>query len=111
MVIEVTDAARIMVETAAKNSEAMGLPLRIAAVRTPEGGLDYKMGFDDEGVKDGDSQDVAGSVTIVVSAEDQPILDGTKLDYVEIEDGDHRFIFDNPNDPSHSKKKPKQHTT
>jgi iron-sulfur cluster assembly protein len=107
MVIEVTEAARIMVETAAKESNAVGLPLRIAAVRTPEGGLDYRMGFDEEGVKDGDSQDAAGTVMIVVSAEDQPLLDGTRLDYVEIEHGDHRFIFDNPNDPSHSKKKQK----
>jgi iron-sulfur cluster assembly protein len=107
MVIEVTKAARIMVETAAKESNATGLPLRIAAVRTPEGGLDYRMGFDEEGIKDGDSQDAAGTVTIVVSAEDQPLLDGTRLDYVEIEQGDHRFIFDNPNDPSHSKKKQK----
>ena len=110
MVIEVTEAARIMVETAAKNSEAVGLPLRIAAVRTQDGGLDYKMGFDDEGVKDGDSEDTAGTVTIVVAAEDQPILDGTTLDYVEIEEGDHRFIFDNPNDPSHAKKKSKNQT-
>ena len=67
MVIEVTEAARIMVETAAKESNAVGLPLRIAAVRTPEGGLDYRMGFDEEGVKDGDSQDAAGTVMIVVS--------------------------------------------
>ena len=107
MIIEATEAARIMLETAAKESDAKGLPLRIAAVRTSDGGLDYKMGFDDDGVKDGDSQDVAGSVTIVVAAEDHPILEGTKLDYVEIEQGDHRFIFDNPNDPSHTKKKSK----
>lgn len=108
MVIEVTESARIMIETAAKESAAIGLPLRIAAVRTPEGGLDYRMGFDEEGIKDGDSQDAAGTVTVVVSAEDQPLLEGTRLDYVEIEQGDHRFIFDNPNDPSHSKKKQKQ---
>ena len=107
MVIEATDAARIMLETAAKESDAIGLPLRIAAVRVPDGGLDYKMGFDDEGIKDGDSQDAAGSVTIIVAAEDHPILEGTKLDYVEIEQGDHRFIFDNPNDPSHAKNKSK----
>ena len=108
MIIEATDAARIMLETAAKESNAKGIPLRIAAVRTPDGGLDYKMGFDDDGIKEGDSQDAAGSVTIVVAAEDHPLLDGTKLDYVEIEAGDHRFIFDNPNDPSHAKKKAKK---
>lgn len=107
MVINVTDAARIMIEMAAKDSNATALPLRIAAVRTPEGGLDYKMGFDDEGIKEGDSQDQAGLVTVVVAADDQPLLEGTTLDYVEIEPEDHRFIFDNPNDPSHAKKKSK----
>ena len=111
MIIEVTEAARIMVETAAREADAMGLPLRIAAVRTPEGGLDYQMGFDDDGIREDDSQDQAGTVIVVVSAEDQPLLEGTKLDYVEIEPGDHRFIFDNPNDPSHAKKKKKSTNT
>lgn len=111
MIIEVTEAARIMVETAARESDALDLPLRVAVVRTPDGGLDYQMGFDEEGIKEGDSQDPAGTVVVVVSAEDQPLLEGTKLDYVEIEPGDHRFIFDNPNDPSHAKKKKKSSTT
>jgi len=82
------------------------MPLRIAAVRTEDGGLDYKMGFDDEGVKEGDSEVAAGSVTIVAAAaEEYPILEGTKLDYVEIEDANRHFIYDNPNAPSHAKKK------
>ena len=34
MIIEVTEAARIMVETAARESDALNLPLRIAVVRT-----------------------------------------------------------------------------
>jgi len=105
MTINITENARKQIESAAKASGAVDLPLRIATLRTPDGGLDYKMGFDDDGIKDGDSKDQAGSVVVVVSPEDQPILEGTTLDYVEIEQGQFHFIFDNPNDPAHAKKK------
>ncbi len=105
MTIKITENAQTQIESAAKESEAKDLPLRIATVRTPDGGLDYKMGFDDDGIKDDDSQDKAGDVVVVVSPEDQPLLEGTTLDYVEIEEGQFHFIFDNPNDPGHAKKK------
>ncbi len=104
MTINVTQDAIRQIEIAAEQSDATGLPLRIATTHTPEGGLDYRMGFDDEGVKDGDSQDYAGNIMVIVSADEQPLLEGTILDYVEIEQGQFHFIFDNPNDPSHSRK-------
>ncbi len=107
MTINVTEEAQKQIELAASQSGASGLPLRIATARTPDGGLDYRMGFDDEGVKHDDSQDQAGEVIIVVAADDQPLLEGTTLDFVEIESGEFHFIFDNPNDPSHAKKKKK----
>ncbi len=107
MTIKVSEEAAKQIEAAATQSGATDLPLRIATARTPEGGLDYKMGFDEEGVQEGDSQDQAGSVVVIVSADDQPLLEGTTLDYVEIEQGQFHFIFDNPNDPSHTKKKSK----
>ena len=106
MIINVTENAIRQIEIAAKQSGATDLPLRIATVRTPEGGLDYRMGFDDKGIKAGDSRDAAGNITVVVSADEQTLLEGTILDYVEIEQGRFHFIFDNPNDPSHSRKKP-----
>ncbi len=105
MIINITQSAQAQIEVTAKDSGAEGLPLRIATIRTPDGGLDYKMGFDDDGIKDGDSQDQAGNVVVVVSPEDQPLLEGPTLDYVEIEQGQYHFIFDNPNDPGHAKKK------
>jgi len=107
MIIKVTESAQAQIEAAARDSGADGLPLRIATVRTPDGGLDYKMGFDDDGIKDDDSQDTAGSVVVVVAPDEQALLEGTTLDYVEIEEGQHHFIFDNPNDPGHAKKKKK----
>lgn len=105
MIINITQNAQTQIEVTAKDSGAEGLPLRIATIRTPDGGLDYKMGFDDDGIKDDDSQDNAGKVVVVVSPEDQSLLEGTTLDYVEIEQGQYHFIFDNPNDPGHAKKK------
>lgn len=107
MIIKVTENAQAQIEAAGKDSGADNLPLRIATIRTPDGGLDYRMGFDDEGIKDGDSQDQAGSVVVVVAPDDQALLEGTTLDYVEIEQGEHHFIFDNPNDPGHARKKKK----
>lgn len=103
MVIKVSEAAKQQIEVAANETGAENLPLRIATVRTPDGGLDYRMGFDDAGIAGGDSQDEAGNVTIVVAADEQAILDGTELDYVEIEPGQYHFIFKNPNDPSHAR--------
>lgn len=105
MIINVTQSAQAQIEVTAKDSGAEGLPLRIATIRTPDGGLDYKMGFDDDGIKDDDSQDNAGNIVVIVSSKDQPLLEGTTLDYVEIEQGQYHFIFDNPNDPVHAKKK------
>lgn len=106
--IKVSEAARAQVEIAARDSGAEGLPLRIAAVRTPEGGIDYRMGFDDDGIREDDAQVTVGNIIVVVSAEDQPVLEGTTLDYVEIEKDKFHFIFDNPNDPSHTKPKKKK---
>ena len=108
MTIRVTAAAIKQINIAASESAAADLPLRIAATRTPDGGLDYRMGFDENGARPDDSKDAAGAVAVVVSAEDQPLLDGAVLDYVEIERGRFHFIFENPNDPSHGRvdKKP-----
>lgn len=104
MTIRVTPEAITQINAAAAQSDAAALPLRIAAARTPDGGLDYRMGFDEGGVKAGDSQDAAGGVTVVVAAEDQALLDGAVLDYVELERGRFHFIFTNPNDPSHARR-------
>ena len=57
------------------------------------------MGFDEPG--EGDTQVVTGDVRLLVSAGCVELLTGATLDYVEINPGEHRFIFINPNDPSH----------
>ena len=62
------------------------------------------MGFDD--AAEGDTKVAASGVTLLVSPGSVELLTGATLDYVEINPGEWRFIFSNPNDPSH--KAPKE---
>ena len=62
------------------------------------------MGFDEQA--EDDAQVTSNSVTVLVSPGSVELLTGATLDYVEINRGEWRFIFINPNDPSH--KPPKE---
>lgn len=95
MITVTPDAAR-QILVAARQSDADGLALRIAARRDAEGALHYAMGFDD--ARPGDVELTSEGVAIVVAPTERPLLDGMTLDYVEYEQGDFRFIFINPND-------------
>ena len=92
MTIEVTENAQAQISSAMKQSDADGMALRIAVQRKQDGGLDYQMGFDDN-IKESDIKSQTGDVTIVVAEEDEELLKGTVLDYVEIEKGKFHFIF------------------
>ena len=93
----VTRAAAKQIRRAASTGDMEELALRVAATRTGDGGIDYRMGFDEIG--DGDKVFSAHGVDVVVAAADETLLEAAVLDYVEVEDGDHRFIFLNPGDP------------
>ena len=95
LIIVTPDAARQIV-TAAGSSDAGGLALRIAASREADGSLDYAMGFDN--VRKGDITLTSEGVDLVIAEEHRELLAGMKLDFVEYEPGDFRFIFVNPND-------------
>ena len=73
------------------------LALRIAPARGPDGNIEYTMGFDEVGVAD--TLINSAGVDVVFRSHDKALLNGTTLDYVEIEPGENRFIFLNPNDP------------
>jgi len=93
----VTRAAAKQIRSTAVSGDTEELALRVAASRTGDGGIDYRMGFDD--VSANDTLLSSHGVDVVIASADKTLLNGTVLDYVEIEPGDHRFIFLNPNDP------------
>ena len=73
--------------------------LRLAARLDEKGTIEYGMGFDDKA--DDDMQVAAGGISVLVSPGSVELLTGATLDYVELNAGERRFIFNNPNDPSH----------
>lgn len=98
--ISLTAEAAKQVRKSAKEGNLEGLPLRIAATRNEDGSFHYGMGFDD--VKEEDTTYTSEGVDIVVSIASKDLLDGTTLDYVELEPGKPQFIFMNPNDPAYT---------
>ena len=97
--ITVTAQAAEQIRTAARQSGAEGMALRFAGKRNPDGSIAYGMGFDQPG--EDDIQLTSNGVGIVVSPADVELLNGMVVDYVELEPGDFRFIFMNPNDPTY----------
>ena len=95
----VTKAAAKQIRRSAASSDTEEFALRVAAVRTGDGGIDYRMGFDEVGIDDALLS--TNGVDVVIAASDKELLNGTVLDYVELGPGDYRFIFLNPNDPHH----------
>ena len=80
-------------------SDADGMGLRIAVRVMPDGAFDYVMGFDD--AQPGDTTVVAHGVKVLIAPTYLPQLEGATLDFVELEPGQHQFIFLNPNDPTY----------
>ena len=98
MIITPTAAAQI--KTAAKQGRMEGMALRIAAQRDADGAIQYAMGFDDTSRPD-DTRISSEGIDLVVASTSTILLEGTTLDYVEIDSDKHEFIFMNPNDPNY----------
>ncbi len=94
---KLTKAAASQVRQSAHRGDAEELALRIAASRKPDGAIEYQMGFDEVGVEDVLLN--SRGVDVVFANSQKELLNGVVLDYVEIEPGEFRFIFLNPNDP------------
>lgn len=94
--LKVTVEAAKQIRQAAMQSGADDMALRVAATRDPQGAIDYGMGFDVE--RENDLQIISEGVTLLVSHHSKELLMGTVLDFVELNPGDFRFIFVNPND-------------
>jgi iron-sulfur cluster assembly protein len=97
--IELTDRAARQIKKAADEGHMTGLALRLAVKRKPDGSFDYAMGFDE--ATDDDIQVKSQGISVVAKPAYLEMLNGTKLDFVELEPGDFQFIFLNPNDPTY----------
>jgi iron-sulfur cluster assembly protein len=100
MMITVTPDAAKQIRESARHSNAEGLPLRIAAQRQDNGAIHYAMGFADE-EHDEDLHFTSEGVEIIVSPISLDLINNTVIDFVELDSGEHNFIFKNPNDPQY----------
>ncbi len=94
---KVTKVAAGKIRDSARGSDAEDFALRIAASRKSDGAIEYQMGFDEVGMEDVLLN--SRGVDVVFANSQKELLNGGVLDYVEIEPGEFRFIFMNPNDP------------
>lgn len=98
--ITLTPAAIKQVREAAEQSGAKEMALRLAAKKNPDGTIEYGMGFDE--ANDDDLLFKFEDVVVVFGGEYGPLLNGTTIDFVELEQGQHHFIFLNPNDANYT---------
>ena len=103
MTIEVTETAANQIKKAAVESKLENTSLRIAATRNSDDSIHYGLGFDDIGSNsEKDHCFESNGVEIVVADSSLELLDGTTLDYVELEPKQFHFVFLNPNDPNYT---------
>jgi len=95
--ITVTPEAAGQILESAKLSDSKSMPLRIAVTRMEDGSFHYAMGFDDVR-HDDDKTFRSEGIEIIVGSPSLDLLNGTVIDYVELE-GKKEIIFINPNDP------------
>lgn len=98
--ITLTPAAIEQVMASAEQSGVSEAVLRLAAKKNPDGSIEYGMGFDES--NDDDLAFKFKDVTVVFGGEYGPLLNGTTIDYVELEPGQFHFIFLNPNDANYT---------
>lgn len=96
---KVTRAAGKELKRSLVEHEFEDMPVRVAAKRSGDGSIDYQMGFDEPGP--GDTMIASGGVDVVIARDHKTLLQGAELDYVMMDDGNHHFIFKNPNDANY----------
>ena len=97
--INITPAAAAQIIKSAQSSGSAEFHLRLAARLDGKGVIEYGMGLDDKAADD--VLTVSQGVSVLVSPGSVELFTGATLDFVEINPGENRFIFINPNDPSH----------
>ncbi|VAX14397.1 hypothetical protein MNBD_GAMMA24-2236 [hydrothermal vent metagenome] len=99
--LTITPNAAEQIKASASQQDVEDMPLRIAAKKIEDGSIEYAMGFADQLGTD-DLKFTCEDVEIVVAPSSALLLKDAVIDYVEIEPGQHNFIFSNPNDPRHT---------
>ncbi|OCS92569.1 HesB/IscA family protein [Caryophanon latum] len=94
-VVIITEAAAFRIKEMMEHNEEVGAFLRVGVNGGGCSGLTYGMSFTMD-KNDDDLEDEQHGLQIVVSAEDAPILKGTKIDYKQSLMGG-GFTIDNPN--------------
>mgnify|MGYP003450133994 FL=1 len=94
-VVIITEAAAFRIKEMMEHNEEVGAFLRVGVNGGGCSGLTYGMSFTMD-KNDDDLLDEQHDLPIVVSAEDAPILQGTKIDYKQSLMGG-GFTIDNPN--------------
>jgi iron-sulfur cluster assembly protein len=95
----VTSRAAEQIRKSAEAGQMTGLGLRIAAKKTPDGHIEYAIGFDQPHPQD--IQVHSEGAHILIAQPHQALLNGASMDFVELEGGRFSFIFLNPNDPNY----------
>lgn len=86
-----TPAAADQIQLAARQSGAIDVALRVAARRDADGSVEFGMGFDEP--REGDMPLQMQGVDLLIAPPSQALLEGTLLDFVELEPGEFGFVF------------------
>lgn len=87
------------IKNSVQDSDNSNMGLRFAARMTADESVDYGIGFDE--AKEDDIKFECDGVTILIAPDNEELLHGAHVDFVEIEEGQFNFIFLNPNDPNY----------
>lgn len=98
-ILTFSPAAIAQIKLNVQESENKILALRFAAQMNADETVRYGIGFDE--VKEDDAIINGDGFKAVISPDCIELLNGAHIDFVEIEKGQHHFIFLNPNDPSY----------
>lgn len=98
--ITISPAAAEKIREAAAAAAPETPLLRVAVQQLADGTLDYGMGFDQE--RPGDAFIEIDGIMVVVAPPSRELIEGTRIDFVEIEPGEFRFIFAAPEAPGGS---------
>ncbi len=96
---KITAVAAEQIKVAAEQGGTEGMALRFVARENEDGSFAYNMGFDNP--TNEDESITCEDIAVVIDSAYMPLLDETTLDYVQLDDGEHQFVFSNPLDPSY----------